>query len=424
MKQIIGILRRAAAAGLLLASGAAAPSLTTIQDVLYKADGTRFNGTAVISWSTFEAADGSNVGTQTLTVKIVDGGLKVQLVPNTGATPPVYYTVKYNSDGRVQFEETWAVPPSTSPLRVRDVRMAAPGLSQDTASEPVQETDIVGLTADLSARPLKGPGFAPGRSALISPSGAIEAVTGNPTDCVRVDGTSGPCGAPEPQFVDGETPSGLADGANAQFGLQGVPNPASSLAIYRNGLLMKPGLDYTASGNSVQFVVEAVPQAGDTLLASYRTSGTSAAGLPAPEVICSGSGGTASGTTFTTLGICTIPAGTLRAGDRIEVRFDYGQTGSSGFTATVKWGSTEMIWREGAAGDTMLTGKAEAAVYDGGAQISTQTWGTVSAPATSLANATDDLQPSLTLTFLGRVAQDGGQMSLRSYTVIRYARTM
>jgi hypothetical protein len=35
-------------------------ALTTIQDTLFKADGTRFSGTVTITWSTFDAA---NIGT-------------------------------------------------------------------------------------------------------------------------------------------------------------------------------------------------------------------------------------------------------------------------------------------------------------------------------------------------------------------------
>src|SRR5579872_1372398 len=104
----------------------AAPPLTTIQDVLYKADGTRFNGTLTISWNSFQAVDNSDIVTQSTTLKVVDGNLRVQLVPTTTATPPATYRVTYNSDGRVQFEETWAVPSSTQPLHVRDVRTAAP----------------------------------------------------------------------------------------------------------------------------------------------------------------------------------------------------------------------------------------------------------------------------------------------------------
>lgn len=97
-------------AALLVTSALAAPPLTTIQDVLYKADGTRFNGTLAIAWSTFQAADASAIATQSTTVKVVDGNLRVQLVPTTVSNPPMVYSVTYNSDGRIQFQEIWAVP--------------------------------------------------------------------------------------------------------------------------------------------------------------------------------------------------------------------------------------------------------------------------------------------------------------------------
>src|SRR5579864_6593139 len=99
--------RTLSAALLLAASALAAPPLTTIQDVLYKADGTRFNGIVTISWSSFEASDRSAIATQMTTVKVVDGNLRIQLVPNTDSNPLVYYSVVYNSDGRVQFSELW-----------------------------------------------------------------------------------------------------------------------------------------------------------------------------------------------------------------------------------------------------------------------------------------------------------------------------
>ena len=93
--------------------------------MLYKADGTRFNGTLTISWTSFQTADNSDIVTQSIAVKVVDGNLRVQLVPTTTSTPPSTYSVTYNSDGRVQFQETWSVPSSTSPLHVRDVRVSA-----------------------------------------------------------------------------------------------------------------------------------------------------------------------------------------------------------------------------------------------------------------------------------------------------------
>jgi len=69
---------------------------------------------------------------------------------------------------------------------------------------------------------------------MVNAMGSIEGVMGDPTDCVRVDGSSGPCGGAAPSFVDNDAPSGLVDGANANFALTGVPNPSGSLALYRN----------------------------------------------------------------------------------------------------------------------------------------------------------------------------------------------
>src|SRR5450759_1567502 len=68
-----------------------APPLTTIQDVLYKADGALFNGTAFIEWKSFEAVDSSPIMTQSLTVQIINGTLRVQLVPTTNAAGSAYY---------------------------------------------------------------------------------------------------------------------------------------------------------------------------------------------------------------------------------------------------------------------------------------------------------------------------------------------
>src|SRR5437763_103640 len=93
---------------------AAPQPLTTIQDTLYKADGTRFNGSLVISWTTFEAVDHTQILQQTATVQVIDGNLHLQLVPTTTATPTAFYTVAYNSDGYIQFSETWAVPSSVN----------------------------------------------------------------------------------------------------------------------------------------------------------------------------------------------------------------------------------------------------------------------------------------------------------------------
>jgi hypothetical protein len=270
----------------------AAPPLTTIEDVLYKADGSRFNGVAFIEWKSFQAADFSNIATHTVTVTILDGAIRVQLVPTTNASTGAFYSVRYNSDGRIQFDETWAVPPSASPLKLRDVRVPSGSGGGQVLPPPaqtsIQESDVVGLLDDLAARPLMGPGYAPSRAAYITETGALEAVSGSLSDCVRVDGTAGPCGVatyPAPEFVDGETPAGPINGSNAVFTLASPPSPASSLQLYRNGLLQKLGLDYTLAGNAITFATASKPGLEDVLLTSYRLAGNSGTSNPGPQFV-------------------------------------------------------------------------------------------------------------------------------------------
>src|SRR5262249_54819448 len=114
-----------------------------------------------------------------------------------------------------------------------------------------------------------------GRSSVINQAGQIDAASGNLSDCVRVDGSSGPCGSGSgggvlPSFADGEIPHGSINGTNTIFTLSFTPSPASSLQLYRNGLRMEAATDYQISGNTITFFVGSTPQAGDLLLANYR----------------------------------------------------------------------------------------------------------------------------------------------------------
>ena len=413
------------AAVCLATSSFAAPPLTTIQDVLFKADGTRFHGTLSISWTSFEAIDHSAITQQTTTVTVVNGNLQVQLVPTTTAAPAAFYTVVYNSDGFVQFQETWAVPSSVLPLRIRDVRVSVVGaVGVAPLVDTVQESDIIGLIGDLGARPLKGPGYAAGRVAFVNPTGAIETVTGTPADCVRVDGSSGPCGGTQPNFVDGEAPAGLVDGANTAFTLSGVPSPAASLTIYRNGMLQEPVQDFTLSGNQIQFVTAAAPQPGDTLLASYRVAG-GATGVPQlypnPQVLCSGLGAATNSSTLATIGTCTIQPGFLTAGDRVEIRFDLDHSGTAGaFSFAVLWGATTVLTRNASAVDAQATGRADAALTASGAQLSHQSWGTSLAFAAGVGTSTVDYTAGITVNFQALTALSAETVTLRNFTVVRF----
>src|SRR5665213_1386640 len=61
---------------------------TTVQDTVYRADGTVAGGTVLVSWSGFTTAAGSAVATGTGSVTSGAGGVRtVALAPNAGATP-------------------------------------------------------------------------------------------------------------------------------------------------------------------------------------------------------------------------------------------------------------------------------------------------------------------------------------------------
>jgi hypothetical protein len=424
----------------------AAPKLTTIQDVIYKADGTRFNGLAVISWMPFDTSDNAKIGLQSLTVQIINGSFRVQLAPNTDATPINNYTVQYSSDGKEQFTETWAVPPSTTPLHIKDVRLAAAlsgttggGVVQPPSENPINESNVIGLLTDLSLRPVRGSGYTTGRTAVVNDNGAIDSATGNLSDCVRVDGSSGPCfdSTMVPSYVDSETPGGAVDGVNASFTLANTPNPASSLCIYRNGLMLQAGGDYNVqSDGSLVFVSGAVPQSGDALTASYRTGGAdagalSAAGLatlkaapvkPAVQILCSGAGAGTTNATYQSLASCTIPAKTLAPGDRVEVRFTYGHQGTgNGFNFMVRWGQATLVQRSTSSRDAMVTGHGDATIGSSGTNLDVQTWGTALPLDSRVASSADSLSADIDVDFRGAMSAAGTDtVWLQNYTLLRY----
>jgi hypothetical protein len=111
------------------------PTLISVIDTVYMADGTPAAGTLVITWPAFVAADGTAVAPGNVDVTLgANGALNVALEPNAGATPPgVYYTVVYQLvPGEVR-TEYWVVP-TISPATLAQVR-TTPG--SGTAAQPV-----------------------------------------------------------------------------------------------------------------------------------------------------------------------------------------------------------------------------------------------------------------------------------------------
>jgi hypothetical protein len=417
---------------LMISAGLAAaqPTLTTIQDVLYRADGTRYNGTIFINWNSFLGGDASNIATASLTLPIVNGVLHVQLVPTTTASAGAQYDVTYNNAGINQFTEVWAVPLSNVPLRVRDVRVSTGSIVGPLpVTSPVQIGDVVGLQNELALRPLEGVGFTVGRAAIINSSGQIDGAAGSPSDCVRVDGSSGPCGSGGgggllPSFADGEVPSGSANGVNTVFSLANSPSPAASLDLYRNGLLMKQVADYTLSGNVVTFLIASTPQSGDLLQASYRFANPSnpLGSLTATQVICSSVGTGTNSTTMTQLGSCTIAAGLIGAGDRIEILFQYGHTGTAtGFTPEIHFGGTTVLSRVASAPETGVVGRMAFGIFSGSQAWDSQSWGNSLTFGASTGTSAENIAQNLTISLRGSMAgATSDTVNLRNFTVVRY----
>ena len=379
-----------------------------------------------IAWTTFEAIDHSQIMQQTATVTVVDGNLHVQLVPTTTATPAAMYTVTYNSDGRIQFQETWAVPSSVQALHVRDVRVVTAGIGRrrhvgDNADAGDGRRGVDQRPGRASA---EGAGVCGGTGGMGEPDGRAGDRDGESAG-LRAGGRHvGPVRG-RVAGIHGQRGAGRADGwreHNVRAG--GAPNPAASVGLYRNGMLQKAGPDYSLSGNTITFVPAAVPQAGDTLLASYRTAGGSSSSgqlYPNPQVLCSGLGASTTSATMGSVGTCTIPSGFLGAGDRIEIRFDVEHQGSAGgYSFEARWGATTLVHRDAAAGDTLATGRADLALKATGAQVSHLTWGTSLAFTAGVGTAGDDYFGSPITIDLRALAAPGDTVTLRSYTVTRF----
>jgi len=117
-----------------------------------------------------------------------------------------------------------------------------------------------------------------------------------------------------------------------------------------------------------------------------------------------------------------IGANVLQTGDRVEIHFDLAHQGAAtGFEFKALWGQTVLMDRVGVAAESMIAGKGEAGVYNGGAQLRAESWGTTLAFAAGMVNATDSMVPALTINFWVKMEQSTSEtVTLRNFTVVRY----
>jgi hypothetical protein len=98
--------------GLGSVANAQAVSTTTVQGIVYLANGQPGTGTLVLSWPSFTTASGQLVVADSLTVPIApDGFVSVSLAPNLGSTPAgLYYTAVYYLSDSTTSTQYWVVP--------------------------------------------------------------------------------------------------------------------------------------------------------------------------------------------------------------------------------------------------------------------------------------------------------------------------
>jgi len=134
------------------------PALTTISDTVYRADGTPASGMVLISWPSFQTAEGDAVAAGNLSATIGTGGaFTAQLVPNVGASPAgTLYAVVYQLDDGTVRTEYWSVP-TTSPTTIAGVRTTpGTGLGNTAATQQYVNAAVANRALDSAVVHLAG----------------------------------------------------------------------------------------------------------------------------------------------------------------------------------------------------------------------------------------------------------------------------
>jgi hypothetical protein len=145
------------------AANAQAVSTTTVQGMVYLANGQAGAGTLDVSWPAFTTANSQAItaGRETVTIG-QDGFVSLNLAPNLGATPAgLYYTVVYHMSDGTTSTEYWVVPASAQ-ASVGQVRAQLMPSAQavQAVSKAYVDQSITELTQSLltaSGGSLSGP---------------------------------------------------------------------------------------------------------------------------------------------------------------------------------------------------------------------------------------------------------------------------
>ena len=217
------------------------PALTTISDTVYRADGTAASGVALISWPSFQTAEGDAVAAGNQSVTIGAGGaFLTQLVPNVGASPAgTFYVVVFQLDDGTVRTEYWAVP-TTSPTTITAVRTTpGTGLGNLAATQQYVNGAVANRALDSTVVHLAGTETITGTKQFAVPPSLPQPVgSGDAANKGYVDGAVQNVGAGQYVSKAGDTMTGPLTLPGAPT----APNQASDRQYVDSGLAAKADL--------------------------------------------------------------------------------------------------------------------------------------------------------------------------------------
>jgi lysophospholipase L1-like esterase len=244
------------------AAGQTAPATpiptTTVQDTVYRADGTAAGGTILISWPAFTTATGRTVAAGSTSATIGAGGaLSVALVSNSGSTPMgSYYTAVFHLNDGTETRSYWVVPVSAYPVQVSAISTSVlpASVAMQTVSKAYVDTAIA---AAASGSPLDSSPYV--LKAGDTMTGALN-LPGDPT-------------SPQ-QAADMNYVAEQIAGVTAGLGQKVATTPAGTQTV-----VQPPGTELAVNTlNSVQYAADFVTGTGNNGIANAVASPNCASG--------------------------------------------------------------------------------------------------------------------------------------------------
>jgi hypothetical protein len=393
----------------------------------------RFNGILTISWNSFQSADSADIVTQSVTVKVVAGILRVQLVPSPtfagrllqrglqqrrpGAIPGnLVGAVEHRAGSRQRRASHQPVGrPDRRPIPA--VRAAAPSRSRNVTGSGCRSGGAPARRVRLCHRPggfhqFAGIARRRQRQRLGLPA------------CGRLFGRLRHFGT-HASFVDGDSPAGIVDGSNTTFTLSANAQPGHQPGgiSQRHPAKSDPGFHgHREHGGIRRRRCPAARRHSARVLPPGRELPAAVRSLTPHRRCCAAERARRpTGVSMAAIGACAIPSGILLAGDRVEIHFDLAHTGTaSGFTFEVDWAATPILNRSGRHVGRSGDRAAPMRPCCNPDRSSVRNRGALSyRSAPQWRPSTDAYASGITISFQGMLARTGDTLALANYTVIR-----